>query len=258
MSAVARIPLAILFAVLLTWHAFSDVKFNLTVDQLSNQTGAIQLGENGQYIGSGFVFGPQHDVVTCWHVKNGAEGVLHQTNLVFCLPETNSYRLKLKYMLPKYDLAVFTSSPGIKTASCKSGDFKKLRPGDIICYVGYDAKLSTLYEWRSIVHGAQIAAVGCALNDGVVVDFLEFVGQGLPGYSGGAVFNADGEVVAVMREAWTKKGVAGGPEMLINRAFSVEILSVLNEQLLRDAPAGAASTNGVQIGVVEILSLTNK
>jgi len=257
MTAVARISLAMLFTVLLTLHAASQVTPKLTFDQIKERSGVIRLGGNGQPIGSGFVFGPQNDVVTCWHVKNMAEAVLHVTNLVFN-SGMNTYGLKLRYMLPKYDLAVYSPSPEIKTASFKSGDFKKVRPGDIVWYVGFDVRQSTPFNSMTVIRNSQIAAVGCAMNDDVTVDFLEFAGEGLPGYSGGPVFNMDGELVAAMREAWTKKGVAGGPEVLINRAFSVEILSVLNGQLFKDAPGGTASTNGTQIGIMEILSLTNK
>jgi hypothetical protein len=34
-----------------------------------------------------------------------------------------------------------------------------------------------------------------------------------------------------MREAWTKKGIKGGEEIPINRAFSLEILNVLDSQV---------------------------
>ena len=45
------------------------------------------------------------------------------------------------------------------------------------------------------------------------------------------MFSTKGEVIAIMREAWTKRGVKGGPEILVNRAFSVGILSTLEEEV---------------------------
>jgi S1-C subfamily serine protease len=252
LSAAARMSLAIIFPVLLAWHAASQDEGKVTLYQIQERNGVIQLAQNGQSIGSGFVFGPQNDVVTCWHVKYAAENILHDTNLVF-LSGMNRYNLKFKYMLPKYDLAVFSPSPEIKTPPFKAGDFKKLRPGDTIFYSGYDESKSTPSCSMTVINSSQIAAVGCAMNDDVVVDFLEFQGVGMPGYSGGPVFNSDGEVVAIMREAWTKKGVRGGDSILINRAFSVEILSVLNGQLFQGNSAGSASTNGSQIDIMDIL-----
>lgn len=249
-----RISLAIMFPLLLTWNAISQVPGKLTVKQIAERSGVVQIGGSGQPVGSGFLFGPQNDVVTCWHVKFEAEFLLHSTNLFF-LSGTNHYQLTPKYSLPKYDIAVFTPTPEIKVPPSKSGDFKKLRPGDILNYAGYDSRQSSQFNFMTVVASSQVTAVGCALNDDVIVDFLEFPGIGIPGYSGGAVFNLDGDIVAVMREAWTKKGVKGGDEILINRAFSIDILSVLNGQLFKDAPA---STNRAQIGALDFLMITNK
>ena len=214
-----------------------DVPPQLRPDHVRTRNGAIQvqLGDKMQPVGSGFVFGPQNDVVTCWHVMDGAEKVFHQTNLVF-LSFTNRYALKLKYMLPKYDLAVFSPSPKITTAPFSAGDFKKLRPGETIFYIGFDVRKSNPSNSMNMINKSWIAATGCALNDGemkdaVIVDFLEFPGVGISGYSGGPVCNKDGEVVAILKEAWTRKAVTGGAEDIFNRAFSVEILSVLNEQV---------------------------
>jgi S1-C subfamily serine protease len=231
--------------------------FKLTPQQAYEWTGIIRIASTGAPIGSGFVFGHQNDVVTCWHVKHAQDSIPGHLDLSF-LHGTNHYRLKLKYMLPKYDLAVFSCEPEFKISPLKTGDFKKLRPGDWVVYFGFDQRQSDQYKQMTSYGIAQIAAIGSALNDGVVVDFLEFAGAGIPGFSGGLVINADGEVVAIMREAWMKKDMKGGAEIPINRAFSMEILSVLDGQLLKDAPPGSASTNATQIGITDILSFTNK
>ena len=83
-----------------------------------------------------------------------------------------------------------------------------------------------LRQWAHRLYGC-----GSVVNAGAVVDFLEFEGKGLPGFSGGPVFNQEGKVVAIMREAWTKRGVKGGPAVLLNRAFSVQILSDLDQEV---------------------------
>ena len=93
-------------------------------------------------------------------------------------------------------------------------------------YIGWDKSLSQLQ-----VHEAMISATGSSENDSVIVDFIEFEGQGLPGYSGGPVFNTDGKIIAIMREGWKKQGVKGGKVSLINRAFSIEILSILDKEI---------------------------
>lgn len=258
MSTGARIRLAILLATsILVRQCLSQVQFTVSTQDVLNKCGVVQVAGSYAPIGSGFVFGTENDVVTCWHVKFISETIFRQTNLLV-LSGMDHYDLKLKYMLPKYDLAVFSCPPDFKQGHWKAGDFKRLRPGDTIGYERFDVRESSQYNKATIVKTAQITAIGSALNDGVVVDFLEFQGEGIPGYSGGAVFNPNGELVAIMREAWKKKAGVGDQEVLINRAFSVEILSVLDGQIYRGGPVGSANTNGTQIGVTEILSLTNK
>ena len=223
-----------------------------TPDDAAKLCGVIEGAEKFTTEGSGFVFGPQHDVVTCWHVKAVADNT-GETNLLY-LNGTNRFRISPKYMLPNYDLAVFTASPHIECPRTRVGDFKKMRPGDFIIYLGFDSRQSDQYKKATGVNISQITAVGSALNDnGVIVDFLEFPGVAIPGYSGGPVFNKEGEVVAIIREAWTKKGIKGGAETLMNRAFSIEILSILDGQIQRGGPSQANGTNTTQIGALDIL-----
>jgi S1-C subfamily serine protease len=201
----------------------------------NNHIGVIKLGPNetGMWrpIGSGFVFGPNRDVVTCAHVF--VDALYHgETNLFFSAQSFKMPRaLKFKYFLPRFDLVVFTMSPTVEGEPMVVGDFKKMRPGDKIYYYGLDARYGSEGNPAAKMNQGSISAIGSALNDGVIVDFLEFEGVGIPGYSGGPVFNEKGELVALMREAWTKKGIKGGEEIPINRAFSLEILSVLDSQV---------------------------
>jgi len=98
------------------------------------------------------------------------------------------------------------------------------------------------------------------MNEGRVIDFLEFEGQGRPGYSGGAVLNSRGEIVAVMREAWTKQGVKGGPPILINRAFSLELLTLEGEIYGSDNSTGSSLTDATLRDLINLsgpVSTTN-
>src|SRR5580704_10384969 len=151
-------------------------------------------------IGSGFVFGPNKDVVTCAHVFAGAlsQG---ETNLFFSAQSFAMPRiLKFKYFLPRYDLAVFSLSETVEGEPMVVGDFKKMRPGDKIYYYGFDSRFGTPQVPTAMMNVGIISATGSALNEGTTIDFLEFEGVGIPGYSGGPVFNERGELVAIMRE----------------------------------------------------------
>ena len=194
--------------------------------------------------GSAFAFGPHKEIVTCAHVLVAALSLPQGTN-IFYASELSVKRLHLKYALPKFDLAVLSPDSEILGEPFAIGDFNKMRPGDQIVYIGYDQKASVSNQDISIIHAATVTATGAAMNDGRIINFIEFQGEGLPGYSGGPVFNYKGELVAVIREAWTKKGVKGGPEVLINRAFSLDILQTLDGEVFSENPKNAADTNKV-------------
>jgi hypothetical protein len=69
---------------------------------------------------------------------------------------------------------------------------------------------------------------------GMITDFLEFEGVGVPGFSGGPVFDINGKVVALMREAWARRGLQpGAPDVLVNRAFSTDTIKKLDDQQSR-------------------------
>jgi S1-C subfamily serine protease len=215
MKAQYAIGISVILLCCRTIHAQA---INIDVESI----GVISDASTGQKLGTGFITARNSDVVSCAHVVAG------RTNLVYdSADETNSVRrLSLKYILPRFDLAVLRVEQTVPTKSMPLGDIRRIRPGDRIIYLGY----------KQGTHGIQantaiVSATGAVLNDGAIVDFLEFQGEGLPGYSGGPVFDMSGGVVAVMREAWTKQGVKGGPQELINRAFSVGVLSTLEGEV---------------------------
>jgi S1-C subfamily serine protease len=148
-------------------------------------------------VASGFTLGPQKDVVTCWHVFEGARDLYHDTNLLFMSGQgVNS--LKLKYALPSYDLAVFSANPPISGTPFRAGDFAKLNEGDTIIYMGYDKKQSSTIETSTEIAYAWAGKKFSMTNGGVKIDKVLFVGDVGPGWSGGPVFNTNMEVVAVI------------------------------------------------------------
>lgn len=181
--------------------------------------GVIIDKKENREIGSAFLVGTQKHIVTCAHVATEGDFQFKGVSL-------SSIDLKTAYYLPKYDLSVFTLSKPVDGNPLKFGDIKKIRPGDTVVYIGWDKNVSQMLANKAIV-----SAIGSAVNGAVVIDFLEFEGKGIPGYSGGPVFDINGNVIAMMREAWLKQGVKGGQAILINRAFSVEIVSILDSEV---------------------------
>jgi S1-C subfamily serine protease len=207
---------------------------------------------NWRAIGSAFVFGPKKEVVTCAHVVAGA-AMLGQTNIFYVAQGLGIRELKAKYFLPRYDLAVFEPTQPIPGKPMTIADFKKMRPGDKLFYYGLDSRFSTPEMPAGRMNDGMVSAIGSALNEGNTIDFLEFEGVGIPGYSGGPVFTENGDLVAIMREAWTKKGVKGGDETLMNRAFSLEVLKVVEGEVFRGfVPANVAPTKS-SISLLDLL-----
>jgi S1-C subfamily serine protease len=168
-----------------------------TNESLLTQSGAIMIRSNTLPIASGFTLGPQKDVVTCWHVLEGARDLYHDTNLLF-ISGQGVNRLKLKYALPCYDLAVFSANPPISGVPFRAGDFARLNEGDTILYMGYDRKQSSTIVTATEIAYAWAGKKASRTNDGVKIDNVLFVGDTGPGWSGGPVFNTNLEVVAVI------------------------------------------------------------
>jgi S1-C subfamily serine protease len=168
-----------------------------TNKSLLTQSGAIMIASRPLPIGSGFVLGPQKDVVTCWHIWEGARTQLRDTNLLFVSGQGVS-NLKLKYTLPTYDLAVFSATPEISGTPFHAGDFSRLNEGDTILYMGYDKKQSSVDETSMEIAYAWAIKKVPMTNAGVKVDTLFFAGDTGLGWSGGPVFNTNLEVVAVI------------------------------------------------------------
>ena len=80
------------------------------------------------------------------------------------------------------------------------------------------------------------------MEEGSKVDFIEFAGQAVPGYSGGPVLDRSGKVVAMIREGWQRTSLRGGSSERINRAFSTELLRVLDSELKSHSEPGSGKT----------------
>jgi len=221
---IAKTLKASLLIVSFTWlSATAEAQsFSFTIN--SECVGVIVNAKTGHTIGTGFVLGSGCAIITCAHVVSSNDEYLYEPARTGTLQQgtRKAYQVKLKHIFPKYDLAVLLADADVTKKPLNLGNFQEIRPGDLVIYCGWVKGTKTLQ-----VNQARVLASGDALNDtaNAVVEFLEFKGVGKPGYSGGPVFDSDGNVIAIVREAWTKRGIKGGSKSLINRAFSIDILS---------------------------------
>lgn len=202
---------SILIAMLGSGFGYGAERFT-TLTVTAESIGTI-VGTNGQIVGSGFVVGSPGRIITCEHVV----AVQPIFNYHFINAVGAHVPVTLETVLRRYDLAVLRLDSTNHLTPLPYGDIRRVRPGDDVVYIGWNTNKQALSVSKAVV-----SAIGVAANEGVSVDFIEFEGEGIPGYSGGPILNHKGEVVALMREAWNKRGVKGGAEVLVNRGFAIE------------------------------------
>jgi len=71
------------------------------------------------------------------------------------------------------------------------------------------------------VDQAVVKTSGKIISGKLVVDFFEFQGVGVPGYSEGPIFNNQNQIIGIMNQAWLAQGIKGGNVFLMNRAYSI-------------------------------------
>jgi len=168
------------------------------------------------YNGSGFVMLKPDNVVTCAHVIDTTKQISYKVP-----GKSTKFKLKvIKYDIEN-DLALLKSDVNICDTPLIPEEKFNILPGKHLFYLGYDILESNFQSKVMQANNAYVDAVGKFLSGKVNVDFIEFTGVGIPGYSGGPVFNDKGQIVGVMREAWFRQSVKGGPKVLINRAISI-------------------------------------
>jgi len=138
-----------------------------------------------------------------------------------------------KFAFPKHDVIVFRLAKAAPGKPFPLGDVEKIRPGDFVHYAAAN------FDKRLIQDSVtEVGGIGYALEpDSVIVRFMEFAGPTLPGFSGGPVLNEKGEVVGLIRESWTRKGIKGGPEVQVTRAFSIDLLKAISQDMQLVTPS---------------------
>ncbi|HRG20399.1 MAG TPA: serine protease [Saprospiraceae bacterium] len=175
-----------------------------------NSIGLIQ--NDSMIIGSGFVLDSLNQVITCAHV------ILNQRK-VFYLTNDKIHELKVKKIDSVNDIAYLESDEAICETPLNKVKTLELENGQEIIYVGFDWVDTEQNKIKTIkVHKSNIIAFGLQANNGGNAQFIEFEGEGKPGYSGGPVFQ-NGEVLGLIKAGWYRKDLNIGNQTLINRAF---------------------------------------
>lgn len=188
----------------------------LTAQSFTIDKNSIGLVENDSIIiGSGFILDSSNQVITSAHV------IWNQPKVYFST-DGKRYKLEVRRIDVINDIAYLKSDSTICENPFKKASITDIENGKAIVYIGYDW-VDTKQMNQNIIkaHQSKITAYGKQSNDGGNANFIEFIGEGKPGYSGGPVLNWKGEILGLMREAWFRKDLKVGHQTLINRAFLI-------------------------------------
>lgn len=172
------------------------------------------------YQGTGFVLNDKRCVVTCAHVINIAKenfyvsGGLDNKKMIH-------RKLKLVKFLPEFDLALLESDEDLCNTPFVHEPSFDFTPNQHLFYLGYKVAQSDESIKAIEANQTQVSTFGKTFNQSTIIDFIDFKGVGVPGYSGGPIINNDNRVVAIMCQSRLVRGIKGGATEIYNRAYSI-------------------------------------
>jgi len=162
---------------------------------------AITVKIEGATLGSGVLVkrdGNRYTVLTAWHVVSGQRP---GEELDIYTPDGQRHQLEQGSIrrLGQVDMAVLTFSSSTAYEVARVGDVKSVAMGSAILVAGFPLPSSAVpTRLLRLIKGDVIANATVAIPDGYQ---LLYDNQTLPGVSGGALLNAQGELVGIHGKA---------------------------------------------------------
>mgnify|MGYP003583944289 FL=1 len=164
--------------------------------------------------GSGFIVSSDGVILTNAHVVHGAKEVTVKLN------DRREFRAKVLGADPKTDVAVLKiDASGLPTV--KLGQTSQLRVGDWVLAIG------SPFGFENSVTAGVVSAKGRSLPDDSFVPFLQTDVAISPGNSGGPLFNAQGEVVGINSQIYTRSSGYQG----VSFAIPIELATRVQQQI---------------------------
>lgn len=164
--------------------------------------------------GSGFIVSSDGVILTNAHVVHGADEVMVK------LTDRREFKAKVLGADPKTDVAVLQiEATGLPTV--KLGQTSQLRVGDWVLAIG------SPFGFENSVTAGVVSAKGRSLPDDSFVPFLQTDVAINPGNSGGPLFNAQGEVVGINSQIYTRSGGYQG----VSFAIPIDLATRVQQQI---------------------------
>ena len=185
-------------------------------NKVDKSCGAIIVpSEASSIVGTGFVV--NNMVITASHV------IQDHKILYFSSSDTPwPYLIELVYNLPDKDIAVLKFKNEVKVTSLKLGRFEDVNMHSSVMLVGFDKFKNVL---NKIATFPTIIGFGTSIADLTeTYDFLAAKAKVLPAYSGGPIFNGNGEVIAILKSGYVTENVRTKEKGTIAIAVSIDPL----------------------------------
>lgn len=183
---------------------------------LVQNMGADHAGRKTQGIGSGVVLNRNGDVVTNYHVVQGAATL----NVVV---DGRKERARLLGSDPVTDLAVIQVRPGAKLVPITFARSSAIRPGQLVVAIGNSLGFS-----KTVTAGVISAKDRVLFRDGWEYHLIQTDAAINPGNSGGPLLNADGQLIGINSSKISQAGVEG-----IGFAIPSDTVRTVVDQILR-------------------------
>jgi len=155
----------------------------------------------GNCIGTGFLFEKPNVILTCNHVD-----LDHPGNKYFCpMDSSTKFELVVIKRMSELDLILLKSKVDLRITPYKTDTSFKIKPNDIVSYHGYNSTIGIKGKNMISNHNTRVQVVGTFESINLKTSFIEFKGHGIPGYSGGPIFNLSGKLVGICAAGYARQ-----------------------------------------------------
>ncbi|WP_236979860.1 S1 family peptidase [Membranihabitans maritimus] len=176
--------------------------------------GILKMGDIN--MGTAFVCEYQNIIVSCRHTFNNVANLSFQT-------ESGQYKIEVLHIAFEQDFSILRTLEKLDADPISiNPSLKEINVNDTISYYGYDSRimhdLDTIFPVDS--GKATIRSIGKTSELKIYeLDFIDFYGKGIPGYSGGPVLDNKGNLVGIIYQGYIETSLKSDSDLIVNKAI---------------------------------------